>query len=160
STNVIIPARLHDELLDFSTSDLESKWMVYHNNPERGIDYSCEIVINFTAINISPEQVKEKQTVYEKQIKVGTKKLTDGRGRVIRDSLGNPIMTDDLKTVKATVTEYRQFKATQVAAQVDYINLGTNKVMRSFPLSSEFVFENFYAKFRGDKRAVDKNYAA
>jgi hypothetical protein len=157
-TQVIIPKRLEEDLLDFSTYGLDTKWLTYHNSPQNNIDYSYEIMINFTDIDISPEQVKEKQIVSEKQVKVGTKKLLDGRGRVVNDSLGKPVMVDDMKTVKATITEFRQFKATRVAAQVDYIDLNSNKIIKSFPVASEFIFENVYATFRGDKRAIDKNY--
>jgi hypothetical protein len=41
---------------------------------------------------------------------------------------------------------------------VEYTSLLTNQLLNSFPLSSEFVFENIYATFKGDRRAADDNY--
>ncbi|OYU80384.1 MAG: hypothetical protein CFE23_09980 [Flavobacterium sp. BFFFF1] len=49
-------------------------------------------------------------------------------------------------------------KACQVAGKVDYVNLKTNQLLQTFPLASEFIFENQYATYRGDKRAVDAEY--
>jgi len=62
-TNMVIPKRLQDDLLDFSTYGLNDKWTVYHNSKQKDIKYDYEMMINFRAINISPEQIKEKQFV-------------------------------------------------------------------------------------------------
>ncbi|AWI27238.1 hypothetical protein [Flavobacterium pallidum] len=157
-TNMVIPNRLEADLLDFSTYGLNDKWTAYHSNKQKGIEYDYAIVLNFRQINISPEQVKEKEFVKEKMVKVGTKKLLDARGNVVKDSLGKAIMVDDMRTVKSSVYEFKQMKACQVTAKVDYMNLSTNQLLQSFPLASEFIFENQYATFRGDKRAIEQEY--
>ena len=38
------------------------------------------------------------------------------------------------------------------------INLKTNQLLQSFPITSEFIFENIYATYKGDRRASDDNY--
>ena len=76
-TNMVIPIRLQNDLLDFSTNGLNDKWTVYHSSKQKGVNYDFEIVVNFRQINISPEQVKEKQFIKEKQIKDRVKNLTD-----------------------------------------------------------------------------------
>ncbi|HMK06258.1 MAG TPA: hypothetical protein VK476_01930, partial [Flavobacterium sp.] len=58
-TNMVIPIRLENDLLDFSTYGLNDKWTVYHSNRQQGIDYDYGLIVNFRQINISPEQVKE-----------------------------------------------------------------------------------------------------
>ncbi|MDI1255254.1 MAG: hypothetical protein PSV16_04055 [Flavobacterium sp.] len=157
-TNLAIPIRLENDLLDFSTMGLNNKWTVYHSNRQQGIDYDYGVIVNFRQINISPEQVKEKEFNNEKQIKIGMKKLLDNRGHVVNDSLGNPIMVEDLRIVKAKILETRQLKTCQVTAKIDYINFKTNQLLQTFPVTSQFLFENVYAKIKGDKRAVDKEY--
>jgi hypothetical protein len=157
-TSMVIPAQLESDLLDFSAYGLNDKWTVYHSNRQKGIDYDYGITVSFRQINISPEQIKEKDFTKERQIKVGTKKLLDRRGKVVKDSLGHDIIVDNLKTVKATVAEFRQFKTSQVIAKVDYIDLRSNQLLQTFPVSSEFLFENIYATYRGDKRAVEDKY--
>jgi hypothetical protein len=45
-----------------------------------------------------------------------------------------------------------------IIAKVDYSNWTTNQLLQSFPLSSEFIFENVYANYKGDRRAADDSY--
>ncbi len=157
-TQLVIPKRLESDLLDFSTLGLNDKWTVYHSNRQKGIDYDYGLVVNFRDIQISPEQIKEKEIQKEKLVKVGMKNLLDANGQVVKDSLGHPIRVDDMRTVRARVYEFSQFKACQVKAKVDYIDFRDNQLLQSFPLASEFVFNYMYAKYRGDKRALDPDY--
>jgi len=137
---------------------LNDKWTVYHSNRLKDITYDYGLIVNFRAINISPEQIKEKEFIKEKQIKDGLKTLLDANGNVVRDSLGNPIKVDNFKTIRVNIYEFRQFKATQVTAKVDYIDLKSNQLIETFPLASEFVFEHIYATYNGDRRACDDSY--
>ncbi|HLA55088.1 MAG TPA: hypothetical protein VK623_03235 [Flavobacterium sp.] len=157
-TNMVIPAGLQNDLLDFSTFGLNDKWTVYHSNKLKSITYDYGLIVNFRDIKISPEQEKEKEFVKEKQIKDGTKKLLDSHGNVVKDSLGHVIMVDKFKTIRISIYEFRQFKTCQVAAKVDYIDFKTNQLIDTFPLSSEYTFENIYSKYNGDKRAADESY--
>lgn len=159
-TNMIIPVRLQNDLLDFSTFGLNDAWTVYHNNKQKGIVYDYGMVINFRDILISPEQVKEREFVKERVVKDGVKKLIDANGKEVLDEKGKVVMVDDLKTVTARIYEFRQFKSSQVTAKIDYVNLRTNQLIQTFPLTSEFVFENIYATCNGDRRASDDNYFA
>ncbi|MEN9337662.1 MAG: hypothetical protein RLZZ500_2649 [Bacteroidota bacterium] len=157
-TNMVIPVRLENDLLDFSTFGLNDPWTVYHSNRIKGITYDYGIIVNFRTIVISPEQMKEKEFVKEKQVKVGQKKLLDANGNPVKDQQGNFVMVDDMRTVTATVYEFRQFKSVQVTAKIDYIDFKTNQLLDNFPLSSEFVFEHIYAKYKGNKQACESNY--
>lgn len=157
-TNMALPSRLEKDMLDFSTFGIDDKWTVYHNNKQRNIAYDFDMVINYRNISISPEQVKEREFIKEKQVKDGTKPQLDSNGNQIKDDKGNVIMVDNMKTVKATVYEFRQFKSCQVTAKIDYVNNRTKQLIDSFPLVSEYVFENIYAKYNGDKRASDNDY--
>jgi hypothetical protein len=159
-TNMVIPIRLENDLLDFSTYGLNDKWTVYHSNRVKGIDYDYGLIVNFRDIKISPEQIKEKQFEKEKQIKDGQKNLVDAQGHVVKDSLGRPIKVDNMKTIKISIYEFSQTKACQVTAKVDYINFKTNQLLETFPLASEFVFSNIYATYKGDKRACEDAYYA
>ena len=157
-TNMIIPTRLQNDLLDFSTYGLNDKWTVYHNNKQKGIDYNYGMMINFRQIYISPEQIKEKEFVKERIIKDGLKKLIDANGKEVVDEKGKVVMVDNLKTVNARIYEFRQFKSCQITAKVDYVNYRSNQLLQSFPITSEFIFENIYATHKGDRRAADDNY--
>ncbi len=157
-TNMIIPTRLQYDLLDFSTYGLNDIWTVYHNNKQKGVNYDYEMMINFREIYISPEQIKEKEFIKEKQIKEGQKKLLDANKKEVLDKDGKAILVDNLQSITIRINEFRQFKSCQITARVDYIDLKTNQLLQSFPLSSEFVFENIYSNYKGDRRAADDNY--
>ncbi|MGB5420043.1 hypothetical protein [Algibacter sp.] len=155
-TRKIIPARLENDLLNFSSYGLNNFWAVYHNTPEDKVNYDYNMRVNLRDINISPEQIKERQVIKEKQIADGKKDLIEN-GKVVKDSLGNAIKIDNLKTVRCEYYEFTQFKATQVNGNVEYVNLNTNQLVDAFPVTSEFIFEHIYATSRGDRRALDSD---
>ena len=151
----IIPTRLQNDLLNFSSYGLNNFWSVYHGTPEEKVDYDFNMRVNLRGINISPEQIKERQIIKEKQIADGKTNLLDEAGKVVKDSLGNNIEVDRMKTVRCEYYEFKQFKASQVSGNVEYVNLKTNQLVDAFPVTSEFVFEHIYATSRGDRRALE-----
>lgn len=157
-TNMVIPVRLQNDLLDFSTFGINDKWTVYHSNRQKDIKYDFAMLVNFRNIIVSPEQIKEREFTKEKQIVDGKKPLLDANGNQVKDDKGNVVMVDNMKTIRATIYESKQFKSCQVTAKVDYIDFRTNQLIDSFPLSSEYVFEYIYANFNGDRNACDSNY--
>ncbi|WP_417369689.1 hypothetical protein [Gelidibacter japonicus] len=154
-TDQIIPKRLEDDLLNFDTYGLNQFWTVYHAIPDKRIDYDYAMALQLKRINISPERFNEKQMLREKQIVDGWKYQKDSKGNVMKDSLGNDIKIDNVIHVKARFFEYHQFKSTQVLADVVYVDLKNNQTLDVFPISSEFVFENFFATVKGDERALN-----
>ncbi len=157
-TNMIIPVRLQNDLLDFNTYGLNDKWTVFHNAEQDGIRYDFGVRIRFREVVISPEQIKEKEFIKERRIKDGQKKLIDANGKEVLDEKGKVVFVDNWKDVTVKINEVRQFKSCMIVAKVDYSNWTTNQLLQSFPLSSEFIFENVYANYKGDRRAADDNY--
>ncbi len=157
-TDKVIPIRLEDDLLNFDTYQLNNLWTVYHNNKQPQINYDFDIALNLREINISPEQIREKQIVQEKQVKDGWKYLQDSKGNAVKDSLGNNIKVDNFKTIKSTLYQNTQYKSVQIIGQMTYFDLKNNQLIKSFPIESGFNFEHNYATYRGDKNALDQNY--
>jgi len=108
-------------------------------------------------ILISPEELREKQLVRERQIVDGWEYQLDNNGNVMKDTLGNDIKIDKIINVRARFSEFSQFKSTQVLADVVYTDLRTNRVLDAFPIDTEFVFENRFGVYRGDERALNNN---
>lgn len=156
-TEQIVPERLEEELLNFNTYGLNDQWTQYHTNPLAEVNYDYEMEVAFRAINISPEQIQEKQIIKEKQVKDGVEVLLDADGRVVKDSLGNEIKVDRFRTVSCNFYQFTQLKSAQVTGNVSYIDLQSKQQLNSYPLSSEFVFEHVYANYNGDKRALDND---
>ncbi|WP_431121520.1 hypothetical protein [Flagellimonas flava] len=154
-TEQIIPERLETELLDFNAYGINNFWTEFHTNPLEDVNYDYALNLNFREINISPEQINEKQIIKEKQIKDGFEYLLDDEGNAVKDSLGNRIKVDKFRTVRCNFYQFTQFKAAQIGAKVSFTNLANGQEINSYPLASEFVFEHIYANYRGDKRALD-----
>jgi len=157
-TNMVIPKLLQDDLLDFKTYGLNDKWTVYHSLRQKNVTYDYSLIINFRQIIISPEQIKEKEFIKERQVKDGVKTLLDSRGKPVKDSLGKEIKVDNYKLLRANIYEFRQFKSCQVTAKVDYVDVRTNQLLQTFPLTSEFIFENIYSTYKGNRNACEDNY--
>ncbi|OWP83985.1 hypothetical protein BWK59_07690 [Flavobacterium davisii] len=157
-TNMIIPSRLQNDLLDFSTLGLNDIWTVYHSTKQKDTNYDFALLISFRAINITPEKTSEREFSKEKLIKDGTKPQLNSNGQPVKDEKGNVIMIDNMITIRSTIYESRQYKSCNITAKIDYINLNTNQLTNSFPLSNTFVFENIYANYNGDRRACDDSY--
>jgi hypothetical protein len=151
----IIPSRLEEELLNFNTYGLNEPWTVYHTNTLRNKAYDYEMQLAFVNIDISPEQIREKQIVREKQVKDGYKYAVDRNGSALKDSLGNKIKVDKFKTVKCNFYQFTQFKRVQVTGNIVFFDLHTQQQMNSYPLASEFIFDYQYAKYDGDIRALE-----
>jgi hypothetical protein len=157
NTDKVIPQRLEDELLNLNTYGLNNLWTEYHTNKMSNVDYDYLMEVSFQDINISPEQINEKQIIKEKQIKDGYTYVEDTNGNIVKDSLGNEIKIDKFKTVKCDFYQFTQFKSAQVTGIVNFTDLKKNQQINQYPLASEFVFEHIYANYNGDKRALDND---
>lgn len=157
NTDKVIPKRLEDELLNLNTYGLNNRWTEYHNNRIKDQIYDYQMELSFEDIDISPEQISEKQFSKEKQIKDGYAFVEDQNGNVVSDSLGNSIKVDKFKTVRCDFYQFTQFKSAQVTGVVNFIDLKKQQKINQYPLSSQFVFEHIYANYSGDKRALDNN---
>ncbi len=153
-TGQFIPFRLEQDLMNLSTYGLDDFWTEYHSQQENGINYDVGIDLNFQTIQISPERITDRQYTRNQRVKDGYDYRRDRRGNIVRDSLGNPIKIEKFIDVSAVVTITTQQKSVFMGGAVIYKDLNTRRQIQSFPLSSEFIFENAFAKFRGDERAL------
>ena len=155
ASETVIPKRLEEDLLNIDAYGINDFWTVYqtNKNANTAYDYSLELAIR--NIIVSPEQIREKEIIQEKEVKSGFKYLLDEKGKRVKDSLGKEITVDNMIKVQSTFYKFTQFKAASMTGQVIYHNKLTNQVEESFPIQSEFVFEHIYANYKGDKRAIE-----
>lgn len=153
-THHMIPHRLERDLLDFNTYGLDDFWTEYHSLNRRDIDYDFDVILEFRDLKISPERVIERIVDYEKEILDGYTYQTDRRGNYVVDSLGNRIKIDRYITVKVRLFETVQTKSLALDARVFYRDNQHQQNIHTYPLGVEFIFENIYAQWDGDKRAL------
>ena len=153
-TQQVIPRRLEDDLLNFDTYGLNNFWTVYHAVSDNISTYDYAMQLQLKRINISPERINEREFIREREVIDGWEYELDTNGNVVKDTLGNDIKIDKIINARCKLFEYQQTKSTQIIADVVYSNLNTNELLDTFTIDSEFVFENIYARSRGDKRAL------
>lgn len=156
-TEKVIPKRLEEDLLNFDTYGLNNLWTIYHSKKDAKIKYDFGLELNLRNIEVSPEQVREKQIIKEKQIVNGFKYLLDDNGNQVKDSLGEKIKVDKLLNIRCEFYQFTQFKTAKVSGQVKYVDLFSKQTVQVYPIQSEFVFEHLYARFDGDRRALEES---
>ena len=157
-TRKIIPKRLSKDLLNIDTYGFDDLWTVYHSTKDKGFTYDYGLELTLRDINISPEQIREKQFVKERQIKDGWKYLLDKNGDQVIDDKGKKVKVDKMINVRCELFQFTQFKSAEVVGQVKYTDLATKQLLKTFPIKSKFVFEHNYATYNGDKRALVKSF--
>ena len=153
-TQQAIPSRLEEDLLNFDTYGLNNFWTVYHATQNQNVNYDYGMQLQLKQINISPEQVREREFLRTKEIKDGWEYQLDSDGNVAKDSLGNDIKVDKFIEIRARILESHQMKSSQILADVIYMDLVSNQTVDRFSIDSGFVFENIFGTYRGDERAL------
>jgi hypothetical protein len=150
----IMPRRLEQELLDFNTYGLDNFWTEYHSERDQDIAYDYGIALNFRQIEFSPERISEREERRTKRVKDGWEFKKDAEGNFVLDEDGKKIKVDVYKTVSAMMLITEQFKAANVGGNVVYRDLQQGRDIDKFPLGTEFIFQNVFANYRGDERAL------
>lgn len=158
NSNLLMPKDFEKTLLDINASQFNSQWVKYSiDNPSDNSAEDYQYIINLKAVNISPEQVREREYVEEKTIEDGWYYALDSKGNVKKDSLGNDIKLKKIIQVKCIIRESVQNKQGNVAGSIDLYKLNsTNSYnqLQSNPYNENLVFTNIFASAQGDQRAL------
>ena len=154
NTIIKLPEEYGISLLDFNTSFLNSEWIKF-TNQNSNITFHNYVKINLKIIDISPEKLKEKESVQTKRIQDGWEVKLDQNNNTIKDSLGNPIKIPRMIDVSCKVLEVLQQKASHLEGTIEYIEAGNQTFITSKPIASDFFFENRVITANGDLRALD-----
>lgn len=153
NTNQIMPANFEKMLLQMNIADLNKNWVHYDLNPSSSKNYDYKIALNLKSIVVSPEQMNTREYTDEKSVQDGVENVIGANGQPVRDSTGHITTRPRYIKVRATVLENLQRKAAQVGGFLEYYD-ASNRQLKSLPITTESVFENYAATFRGDDRAL------
>jgi len=157
-TQKVIPKRLEEDLLNFDTYGLNDLWTVYHASKDPRVQYDFGLELNLRNIQVSPEQVREKEIIKEKEIKDGFTYLLDTKGDQVLDKDDNKIKVDKMVPVRCEIYQFTQFKSAKVTGKVKYVDLNSKQIIQTYPIASEYIFQHRYAQFKGDKRALESSF--
>jgi hypothetical protein len=157
SSRIMIAPDFQDELLAFDTQGLNSDWVEFHfRHLNDKIDYDYYVSIHLLDILLSPEETKNKDLIYKKEVEDGFVYALDAKGNVMKDSAKNDIKIKKYKTIQSTLIETSQRKAVQIRGEVEILELKPMKrLMVKQPIGAENVFQNVSARAIGDQAALD-----
>lgn len=156
-TSSVIPKQLEREFLNFSTYGLDDFWVNFHTSPVENTRYDYGVDLHFREINVSPERLLEREIHLEGEVLDSYTYKKDRKGDYVLDSLGNKLRIEHFIKVKGKLVKTVQTKSLAVLAQVDFLNFGNNQLMDSYPIATEFVFENTFAAYEGDPRLLGES---
>lgn len=136
----------------FSILEDNGNWYrVYNALPQEEAEFTIELIVR--SVQAYPEKVSSNRYQESKEIIDGYTYVYDAQGNILLDSLGNPVKEPDYKTVTAWVTETWQEKVASVSGELLYKD-HSGRVLRSIPMRSDAVFQNYYAVVSGFYEAL------
>jgi hypothetical protein len=146
------------ELTRISESNMNNPWLVFHDKKDKNVTYDHEISILLNKFSVTPQQVNSQVVPQQARVKDGWEYIYDAKGNVMKDSLGNDMKRDKIITVQAEINIFQQVKSGAVEGNLTVKNLKTNSQTATTPVVGEAKFENQYALYRGDQRAIEQKY--
>lgn len=159
NAKVVLPADFDATIRDFSTFGLSHFWINYDKEYNPVIRYDYTVVMNITKMDVSPEQVNTREYDETATVQDGFEYVLDKKGNVMKDSLGNDIKKPKMVKVIAHIFETRQFKTAFLSGNWEIKSVKGNKLMADVPFGETINFENYYARMKGDNRAISKQTA-
>lgn len=157
SSRIPVSPGFKEELLAFKAQDLNTEWIEFHLRKLNEItEYDYFVIIRLLDIVVSPEDTRNIDKIYKKEVENGFDYAKDSRGNVMKDSAGNDIKIIRFKTLQCTLIETSQWKAVNVRGQVEIIELNPEKKLLIKELiGAENIFSNSSTRAIGDEGVLD-----
>jgi hypothetical protein len=152
--SVFISSDFGAEIKRMTVEDLSTEWVNYDLNQQEGLNYHYNINLKMKIIDVSPNMPKEIIYTDSKEVKDGWEYQLDDKGNVMKDSLGNDIKKPKFKIITAKVTERQMKKTGRISGLIEFIDLETNQVLESSPITADALFEHRFGTAQGDLRAL------
>lgn len=152
-----LPEDFEYELLKISLKQLNQKWLNFDTYQDENIFYDYSVFLSIKRIKTTPEFVKEVHYDEEKEIEDGFDYLLDANGNVVKDSTGNDIKIPHYEIISCHITETKLNKSAIVSAALDFYDNRSNQLVKTMPISSEFVFIHRFAIAHGNLNALKRD---
>ncbi len=156
NARVALPKDFEAEIRKISLSALDQRWLVFDTRTDDRVNYAFAIDLNLRHIEVSPEKVDNERYKEAVEVEDGYDYVLDARGNVMKDTAGNDIKIVRYKELAAYIQVHSMEKRSIVQGSLDYYNLSTGQLVKTVPLSSEFVFDYQFATFSGESKALSE----
>lgn len=152
--NLLLPPSFEQSILDNVKLTQKNQWVNIDYRMRSDVTYDYVIKLNLYDIFISPESVKEFNTIEDKLIQDGWNYVLDSKGNVMKDSLGNDIKTPKYSKIICQVKETRLNKSVQVFGDVTLYDALTRDYIRNTKCTGNAAFDYSFVQISGDRNAL------
>lgn len=150
-----LPPEVQEDLISFDTRGLDNEWVEYHfKHMDENIQYDYAVLVKLLTINVSPDEAKDTDEVFNKRISDGFEYVLDANGNVMKDTAGNDIKLQKFKDITCTLITTHQFKSVQIRGEVEVVSLNPERLIQKEPFGAENHFEHYSARSIGDEGAL------
>ncbi len=151
-----LPKDFKDEFNRINFSYLNRKWLHFSTQFSTNRDIDYVVSLNIRNILVSPGLIDRASHREEKTIEDGWQYVLDKRGNVKKDSAGNDIKIKKYRTIHCEITQVHLTKSVQINGTLDYFDNHSQQLIKSRPISSQFIFDYQFATARGDVQAASE----
>jgi hypothetical protein len=151
---LMLPQSFEQSILDNVKLTQKDQWVNIDYRQRTDITYDYIVKLNLYDIFVSPESVKEFNTIEDKLIQDGWSYMLDSRGNVMKDSSGNDIKSPKYSKLICQVKETRLNKNVQVFGDATIYEAGTKDFIRSTKCTGNALFDYSFVQISGDRNAL------
>ena len=141
-----------------NSANFGNQWVIYHSKKQRNVNYNYQVDITLDKLTFEPEKTLQETVQQEGKVQDGYQYQLDTNGNVMKDDKGNDIKVAKFKVIKAEVALYQQNKSSKLDGKIIIKDLIKRTTLSTNPTFGEAKFQHLYAKYRGDRRAIEQEY--
>lgn len=145
-------------LTTINAANFNNTWVIFHTVKEARRKYNYQVDVVLDKLSFEPEKLLQEKVDQQAQVQDGWKYQLDSNGNVMKDDKDNDIKVARYVTVQAEVMLYQQNKSSKLDGTISLKDLNKNTLLQTKQESGEAKFQNTYAKYRGDQRAIEQKY--
>lgn len=150
-----LPPQVEEDLISFDTKGLGNEWVEYHfKHVDENATYDYAVFVKLLSIMVSPDNVKDVDQIFKKNINDGFDYVLDANGNVMRDTAGNDIKVQKFKEINCTLIETQQLKTVEIRGEVEILSMNPDRLIQKEPFGASNQFEHSSARAIGDVGAL------
>ena len=150
-----LPPQVEEDLISFDTRGLGNEWVEYHfKHVDENATYDYAVFVKLLSILVSPDDVKDVDQIFKKNINDGFDYVLDANGNVMRDTAGNDIKVQKFKEITCTLIETQQLKSVEIRGEVEILSMNPDRLIQKEPFGASNQFEHSSARAIGDVGAL------
>ena len=154
-TPLKLPPLVEEDLISFDTRGLGNEWVEYHfKHVDEQATYDYAVMVKLLSIMVSPDDVKDVDQIFKKNISDGFDYVLDASGNVMKDTAGNDIKVQKFKEITCTLIETQQLKSVEIRGEVEILSMNPDRLIQKEPFGASNQFEHVSARAIGDVGAL------